>query len=218
MLGPRPFVGLGLFYMATRYGFFVDGFNLYHALQDDKSLWKYKWLDLKKLCSLFIPRTGQISFVKYFSAFAIWDPKKIQRHKKYIAALEATGVETILGKFKWKERKCRKCRQKYETYEEKQTDVNIAIEIFRASMEDDFDQAVIVSGDSDLIPSIRAARSAFPTKKFGLIIPIFRRSEDLKNSVHFHQKMKQKHLVSSQFADPVTLPDKTQIYRPPSWK
>ncbi|PCI36347.1 MAG: NYN domain-containing protein [Elusimicrobia bacterium] len=204
--------------MATRYGFFVDGFNLYHALQADKSLRRYKWLDLKKLCSLFLPKTAEVSLVNYFTAYTIWDQEKVRRHKTYVAALEATGVDTILGKFKWKQRKCRKCLQTYETYEEKQTDVNIAIEVFRASMKNKFDQAIIVSGDSDLIPSIRAARSAFPTKKFGLIIPIFRRAEDLKQSVHFHQKMKRKHLESSQFVDVINLPDGTQLQRPSSWK
>ena len=45
-----------------------------------------------------------------------------------------------------------------------------------------FDKAFIISGDSDLIPSIRAVKESFPGKEIGVIVPIGRSAIDLKNN------------------------------------
>ena len=62
------------------------------------------------------------------------------------------------------DRTCRVCRQPYRTFEEKQTDVNIAIKILETAVKDEWDIAYVVSGDSDLIPSLKAVKRLFPMK------------------------------------------------------
>ena len=94
-----------------------------------------------------------------FTAFATWDPGKVARHKLFIRANESVGVEVVYGEFKRKDKHCRVCKGKYQTFEEKQTDVNIALSLFRLAVTDQYDRAVIVSGDTDLIPSIKAVRA-----------------------------------------------------------
>ncbi len=109
-------------------------------------------------------------------------------------------------------------KKKYQTYEEKQTDVNIAIQLFRSAIQDEYDTAMIVSGDSDLIPSIEAVKTTFPEKQVGIIIPIGRRAELLKQTSDFHMKIKEKHLKSSTFEEVIQVNNNTQILCPPTWK
>jgi uncharacterized LabA/DUF88 family protein len=85
----------------------------------------------------------------------------------------------MYGEFKRKDKFCRLCRREYRSSEEKQTDVNIALELFRLAYLDKYDRAVIISGDTDLIPAIKAVRATFPQKQIGVILPIGKSSEDL---------------------------------------
>lgn len=86
----------------TRVIFYIDGFNLYHALV---GLGKphLKWVNLRKLCQHFVsdPR-HYIEDIYYFSAYANRGYKVRERHEAYIQALESVRVKFILGKFKKK--------------------------------------------------------------------------------------------------------------------
>jgi hypothetical protein len=78
----------------------IDGFNVYHALQKDEKLHKYKWLDYCKLAKCFVPSKDTIVDVYYFTAFAHWNQRKMTKHKIYLKALTMVGVKTVFGKFK----------------------------------------------------------------------------------------------------------------------
>jgi hypothetical protein len=65
--------------------------------------------------------------VYYFSAYAVWQPRKVGRHIAYVKALRAVGVTVVLGQFKQKDRRCPACNHTWVGHEEKETDVNIAI-------------------------------------------------------------------------------------------
>lgn len=197
--------------------FFIDGFNVYHALQATPKYWKYKWLDYTKLAQCYITSKDTIIDIYYFSALATWNPQKVQRHKALLKALRLSGVKIVLGEFKLKDKKCRLCNGVYQTYEEKQTDVNIAIKLFQEGIMDNYDRAIIISGDSDLIPALEAVKKAFPAKEMGIVIPTGRKAESLKATADFYMKMKEKHLSSSQFDDVIPLGDGKNIQRPSTW-
>jgi uncharacterized LabA/DUF88 family protein len=197
--------------------FFIDGFNFYHAIANPKYQ-KYKWLNLKKFSNHFINKFEKIEEIYYFTAFTPWDKGKIKRHKIFIKAQESVGIKTVFGKFRKRSKKCRICHQTYETYEEKQTDVNIALFLFKLAIENKYDKAFIVSGDSDLIPSISAIKESFPNKEIGVIIPIRGRAFELKSICDFHIQMKEKHLEMNQLPDKLILPDNSCITRPETWK
>jgi uncharacterized LabA/DUF88 family protein len=78
--------------------------------------------------------------------------------------------------------------------EEKQTDVNIALKLFEPAVQDGYDKAMIISGDTDLLPAAKTVRSIFPFKSIGVVIPIGRSSEDFKKNADFHFKMKEHQL------------------------
>jgi uncharacterized LabA/DUF88 family protein len=208
----------------AKYIFFVDGFNLYHALDyygpgpDHFRYRKFKWLNLHKLASLYVGRLDSLEKVILFTAFATWDPPKVARHKLFVRANENVGVEVVYGEFKRKDKRCHVCHRKYQTFEEKQTDVNIALSLFRLAVTDQYDRAVVVSGDTDLIPAITAVRATFPHKQIGVILPIGRSSEDMLKHADFKYKMREHHLISSRFPDRIVLQDGSTIDCPPTWK
>lgn len=197
---------------------FIDGFNLYHALNDEISYHKYKWLNLEKFAKCFIDPGDKIVDIFYFTSYVTWDPGKFVRHQTYVRALQLVGVKPIFGSFRMKDTTCRVCKKSYQIPEEKQTDVNIAIKLFQTAAIDAWDTAVIISGDSDLIPAIKAVKETFPAKRVVIAIPIGRRAEELKQAADFHKKVKQKHLQSCQFDDTITIDKNIVLKRPDSWR
>jgi uncharacterized LabA/DUF88 family protein len=150
---------------------YVDGFNLYHAIANlnDNRL---KWLDLKALVQIFIdPKIHQLVSVSYFSAFATWKQSAYGRHILYERALSTTGVKTVMGHFKEKDKSCPKCRHRWKGHEEKETDVNIALSLLDDAYQDIYDIALIISQDSDLFPAIKLVRTRFPNKTIKIITP-----------------------------------------------
>jgi len=110
--------------------------------------------------------------VKYFSAYATWRPDALRRHQAYIKALEAQGVEAIMGRFKQKTLRCRAtCREEFQTHEEKETDVNIGVHLLADAIRDRFDTAFVISADTDLNVAIKMARLEAPTKSIQLVSP-----------------------------------------------
>ncbi len=197
---------------------FIDGFNLYHALDDNFSYHKYKWLNLKKFADCFVYPQDKIVDVFYFTSYVTWDPGKLARHQAYVKALQMVGVNPIFGSFRMKDTTCRICKKSYQIPEEKQTDVNIAIKLFQTAAIDEWDTAVIISGDSDLIPAVKAVKETFPAKCVIIVVPIGRRAEELKQAADFHRKVKQIHLQSCQFDDTIVIDKNTVLKRPNSWR
>jgi hypothetical protein len=77
---------------------FVDGFNLYHAVEKIGAS-HLKWFDLRKLIAAFTdPKTHVLNEVFYFSAYATWRAVSYARHQQYVAALQATGVTPVMGR------------------------------------------------------------------------------------------------------------------------
>ena len=202
---------------------FIDGFNLYHALDhfeagsDHRRFRKYKWLNLRKLANMFVFGRDTLEEVLYFTTLATWDGSKVARHRSYIRALENEGVTTIYGEFKRKQKHCHICKGQFWSFEEKQTDVNIALYLLVLAIQERYDKAIIFSGDTDLLPAVKMVRAVFPAKQIGLVIPIGRASEDFKKQVDFHYKMREHHLSKCQFSDPLILADGTTLTRPTNW-
>jgi uncharacterized LabA/DUF88 family protein len=200
----------------------IDGFNLYHSIADNKNcpeLRKYKWLNLRKLVELFIvQKKEKVIRIKYFSAYAYWNPQKVLRHKTYVSALRTVGIDPIISPFKLVERQCQECKKKYKTHEEKQTDVQIAINLFHEAIEDSYDKAIIISGDSDLIPAIKAVKSKFPLKEIQLLFPPRRKMLELVSVVDSSAKIKEKHLVTAQFPNEIVLGENAKLNKPSGWE
>lgn len=213
----------------ARVSFFFDGFNIYHSLKDypkpgtsdpfnyKPKYHKYLWLDFYSLAERFVRKQDTISSVYYFTAYATWKPRAMQRHQLLTRALESRGVEIVHGKFKEKDRHCPKCSRYYQAHEEKQTDVNIAVRLLREAVCNSFDTAIVATNDTDIIPAIETVKDLYPTKKIGVLFPIDRWASELKAACHFWRKIQKKDLSKSQFPNPIILPGGVTLHKPLSW-
>jgi uncharacterized LabA/DUF88 family protein len=203
---------------------FVDGFNLYHAL-DFTALGpnrfryrKYKWLDLNRLASFYLPDSRfKIAEVVFFTTIVRWDAGKEARHRAFVEALESRGVRIVEGVFKKKDVICKKCRKRFKTREEKRTDVNIAVEMLKLAQRGRYQRAIVVSGDTDLIPAFNAVRDLFPGHKISVVLPIGRSSHEMKGIADDVFQMTETQLSQSQLPDSITLPSGKVLTRPPTW-
>ena len=149
---------------------YIDGFNLYHAI-DDLRRPALKWLDLWAL-SVSLARAGEtVSEVNYFSAYATWLPAPHHRHIEYVKALEYVGATCHMGHFKDKLRVCKSCGAQWTQHEEKETDVHMAARIVVDACEDRYDRAIIITADSDLAPALNIVRERFPKKQIFVVAP-----------------------------------------------
>jgi uncharacterized LabA/DUF88 family protein len=145
----------------------------------------------------------ELKGVYYFTAYTHWNPDRMSKHRKYVAALMAHGVKPVLGKFKEITRKCNLCHQYYITHEEKRSDVNVALFLFNSAVKNEFDKAIIVSGDSDMIPSIDMIKAEYPEKKVGVMVPFGLMAREIRNAADFQLKMKLEHLENSRLTERV---------------
>ena len=163
------------------------------------------------------PKGDTIENIYYFTTFAKWKKPSWDRHKLYVKALRSVKVKDIHGRFMRHKETCNSCGHEFWAREEKQTDVNIACVILCDAMNDLFDKAIIVSGDTDLIPVINAVHSHFPNKEIGVMFPLRRYRSSLEKVADFAITMKEQLLKQSQFDDEIEVGG-TILSRPDYWK
>lgn len=197
---------------------YIDGFNLYHGLRSKK--WrKYYWLDLWALAEKFL-HPGQVLLeVVYCTAKVKDDEAALQRQLIYIDALQATrpGVKVFYGHYLAKQVKCRNCGNTYTRPEEKMTDVNIACRVLMDAVDDRFDVALLVSGDSDLVPPVRTIRERWPVKRIVILFPPNRRSDALKKAAHGHTWIGEDKLRNSLLPEQAEVAPGKIARRPSGW-
>jgi uncharacterized LabA/DUF88 family protein len=99
--------------------------------------------------------------------------------------------------------------------EEKGSDVNLAAHLLRDGFTGDFDVAVVISNDSDLLEPIRIVQSELG-KPVGVINPQKHPSWVLKNEARFFKNIRRSALAKCQFP-PVLTDAGGQIRKPSSW-
>jgi uncharacterized LabA/DUF88 family protein len=165
----------------VRVAVYVDGFNLYYGLHERYGR-KYLWLDLQSLAASLLKSGQSLAQVRYFTARVRNDAAGEQRQSDYLDALAAGSplVEITDGRFQEKDRRCRRCGSAWKVFEEKETDVNIAIALLADAVRDRFDTALVISADSDLCPAVRETKNLFPAKRVIMAFPPSRHSAELK--------------------------------------
>jgi uncharacterized LabA/DUF88 family protein len=197
---------------------YIDGFNLYYGMRE-RGLNRFYWLDLYLLAMrLLRPPRQKLEAVKYFTARVSAPADKRKRQSDYLEALQTLrGIKPFEGQFLSKDVECRGCGRVWPDHEEKMTDVNVATEMLTDCFEGKCDVALLVSGDSDLVPPIRAIRRLFPQKRVIVAFPPARYSINLKNIAHGYFYIDEATLGESQLPDEVTKPGGYVLKRPASW-
>lgn len=177
---------------------YIDGFNFYHSVTEllnrQNKHTKFKWVNFTQMARLFLAGNDTIEKIYYFSAYASWKLESMQRHRAFVSILKDLGIEVILGTFKEKRVHCTNCNTIITKHEEKQTDVNIAVQIIKDCYENACDCMQIVSGDTDLIPPIVFAKQR--GIKIHIVLPPNQRANELialadkKSKIKFKQLQK----------------------------
>lgn len=199
---------------------YIDGFNLYYGLKEKK--WRrYYWLDLCKFAEKLLRPHQKLQMVRYFTTRIANDPNdpdKKKRQDTYIEALETLPDLTIhFGQFLSKKRTCPQCGNTWQTYEEKMTDVNIAVELLGDAQDDLFHTAIIVSADSDLVGPVRAVRKRYPDKRLVVAFPPKRASKELPKVAIGCIRVNQSMLKNSQLPKKIIKPNSHVLERPSTW-
>lgn len=222
---------------------YIDGFNLYFGCLKNTS---YKWLDLYKLFKEYLlDDTTTCLYIKYFTALIRSqysdDSQAPFRQKKYLEALTAysppDSFEIVYGHFPRAQKKYMRRAQPSEhypensqdrytvkvlTFEEKQSDVNIAVHIINDAWLNKFDQAVLCSNDTDLISILKSLKEHHSTKRIGVVCPIRNKpdpnrhpSQGLIEHAHWRRLwISPEHLKNAQL--PAQIPN-TNIRKPDKW-
>jgi hypothetical protein len=199
--------------------YYVDGFNLFHrALRGSP----YLWLDLEALFRRTFPN-NPIHRIRYFTSHVsgIADRDKPVRQQLYLRALATTpNLSVQYGKFhknKVFRRLVAPSADGTETVrvwdtKEKGSDVSLATMLVVDACDNDFEAAVVVTNDSDLLLSIGLVATQF-AKPVGILNPAQSRSKALAKTASFHRQLRASDLAACQF--PETMTDEKGTFRRP---
>lgn len=205
---------------------YFDGFNYYEALKSKK--WRYYyWQDLTKFVSYFLKSYQSLEAVKYFSAIQNDINKASNQDKLFQVNKDNVKFNLILGDFKkrhkWKRVECSSClvkdNYKLEYWEEKKSDVALAVHIIRDVALKKCDVIFLFCADSDLTPAIDVVKEINPFIKVITFFPPGLFSYDLKNksTKSFNLENHEEKFKKSVFENKVKLINGFEIERPQNW-
>lgn len=220
--------------------FFVDGYNLYYGLLSDT---RYKWLNLPSLLASIIHEQNPASEpvgVHFFTApvqpkLATRGMTSKQAQDTYIRALKARQVKVHLGRHRLDHRKmprfvCHNTPASREDkvdiwhLEEKETDVRIAVEMYRLAVsqqhegEENIQQLVLVSSDTDMAPALEKIRTDYPHLRIGIILPRGKDRSDRPAGSLSDNADWMRHSISEEELSAHQFPDRVPTHKKPAKK
>lgn len=196
---------------------YIDGFNLYFGMRE-AGFDNCRWLNIKKLVSSLLKPHQSLVDLKYFTSRVSNNPDKQKRQSTYIDALESTGAKIIYGNYQDGSTECKRCGNIWRTAKEKMTDVNIATAIIVDAYKDEYDMAMLISGDSDLTPPIREVHNLFKNKRVFIAFPPKRHNSSMALVAKGSETIGRKKLVDAQFEEEVISKTGYKLKIPPKWK
>jgi uncharacterized LabA/DUF88 family protein len=155
---------------AERVIVYIDAFNLRIAIEE-AGLNQYKWLNIEKLVNSLLQPYQTLVDIKYFTSVITCNHNQKMRQLQYHKSLNDTNVHIIYGNYKWESIPCNKCDSHFHYMKEKMTDVNIATSIIVDAFKGKFDTAILISGDTDLVPPINEVHRLFNNKRVLIAFP-----------------------------------------------
>jgi uncharacterized LabA/DUF88 family protein len=212
---------------------YIDGLNLYYCALKRTP---HKWLDVAAMSAAVLPPSSHIQAINYYTARISGrvDPTAPARQHAYLTALHTLPIVTIhYGNFqagqKWAglvqpvafrppftlpAGAAPTVARIWKT-EEKGSDVNLGVHLVRDAFKASFEEAAVLTNDTDLVEPLRIV-----TKELGLpvtlLTPCPRPAASLVN-VSTAVRHIQPYLGPCQFPDPVSVPGRTPIAKPAGW-
>jgi uncharacterized LabA/DUF88 family protein len=196
---------------------YIDGYNLYFGLVES-GYRRYLWLDVHLLIKNLLKPGQELVAVYFFTTLVTNDEEKRKRQKSYINALQTIeNLHVVFGKFQKERTNCKTCGNVYFAEAEKMTDVNIATQIMCDYYGDRFDTAMVVSGDTDLVPPIKHINENDGRKRVMAIFPPNRANDEVRKHAKGDLVIGRKTLADSQLPATITGKLGETLHRPPNW-
>lgn len=204
---------------------YIDGFNLYYRALKNTS---HKWLNLEALCQATLPATLTVTAINYYTANISGrvDPTAPGRQNAYLRALRTLPLVKIhtssfLVSKKWSGfanppdfRPNPVVAEVWKT-EEKGSDVKLGVHLVRDALTGAFDEAAVLTNDTDLEEPLRIV-----TQELGLrvtlLTPVARPATSLRVVATFVRHI-DTYLAPCQFPDPVIGVNGKAIPKPSTW-
>ena len=219
---------------------FIDGFNFYFGLLKYSP---YKWLNIHSLFEFLVHEqdpASQITGCHFYSAMvkgklASRGARTVISQQAYHRALKSIytpPVELILSNHQIESGPLpryvegvapnKQDRVNVWRIEEKETDVRMALDAYRAAVGGSIDQLVVSTNDTDLVPLLEAVREDAPQVRIGLVIPKQKDSgrqaaKRLTELAHWTRKyVRPEELEAHQFPAKVAT-TKKPVFKPDYW-
>lgn len=218
----------------------IDGFNLYYGVIKNTA---FKWLNIHSLFTEILHNQkpgSQLTQCRYYSAMvksrlASRGSDATIAQQAYHTALSSPHtpqVAVILSRYQMEkvplprfvqgQQPDKKDSAMVWKVEEKQTDIKIALDAYRAAASGEYEQLVLCTNDSDLVPLLDAVKTDFPQITLGVITP--RRKDsgrpaaaEFRRWADWHrQYILSEELERHQFADRIPTA-KRPVYKPDYW-
>lgn len=215
--------GLTFVTMKLETNVYIDGFNLYYGSVKGTP---YRWLNLSKLCTLLLP-VHNIKRIRYFTSLVIPypnDPQQRQRQLTYIRALKTIPILSVhYGQFLthpvWRPLANPTIGGSLTVEvldtKEKGSDVNLTTYLLWDGFSKEYEMAVVISSDSDLVEPIKVVINQLGLP-VGVLHPHRRKSTELSAVATFYRPIRERALRASQFPSILTDADGT-ITKPTTW-
>ncbi|MHA8066033.1 NYN domain-containing protein [Aquirufa sp. ROCK2-A2] len=195
---------------------YIDAANLYFGMIDAGYTY-CKWLDVQKLIQSYLTSKQELVDVKFFTSLITHNPPKQNRQNTYLEALEARGVLMYYGVYQAKFMDCRKCGNNWIVPNEKMTDVNMATQILADAFQDNYDVAIVITGDSDLVPSIQFVNDTFVEKSVVVFFPPQRHNDSIEDAARSSLIITRKKLMDAQLPKEIRKKDGYVSTKPEGW-
>lgn len=217
-----------------RTSLYVDGFNFYYGcfrMQRHRCVPADKWLDWRSLGSHLIGENDTLHRIHYFTAnvhLSHSDPDQNLRQELYFRA-----IDTIPGLVLHKGKHIRVSRSgelifpkpsdmnwpigvrvTVQTFEEKGSDVNLAVQLLDDAWSGDIQRAIVISNDTDLIAAIRSARRHI---QVDVVSPQDTLAKQLQKAAAYSWSLDPIILRDCRMSIPKIARDGSELYPPHSW-
>lgn len=210
---------------------YIDGYNLYYGLLKNNP--RGKWLDLKSFVASLLRPDHEITAIKFFTARIRpypYDIAAVERQKIYLQALSSIDKIQVCEGFYNKNKvwlpllneKCKSCSEsrngmaRVVKFEEKRSDVNIAVSAMIDAARTDAECFVLITGDSDQVGTIEALRYEFG-KKVLVFNPHAAVSDHLKRAASYYSHIPVTLPESCRLPDSIVMPNNRILHCPLAW-
>jgi len=196
---------------------YIDGFNLYYGMMD-AGFGRYRWLNVQALVQSLLKPGQKLLQVNYFTTLIINDLEGRLRQRALLEALRTQElVKVFFGKFQKQQYNCMLCGNEFQRECEKMTDTAIVTELVKDYYENKFDAAMIISGDTDLLPPMRLVNETGDNKRVLVAFPPERVNEEMRLFAKGSMVIGRKKLADSQFPGLIVGVDGQEIHKPDGW-